>query len=103
MKKISKLVPDDDIDIKLRDQRVEELNQIMQDECSTLSIAFCNIFDIITTNDIMHLIFYLSHNPSNVHHRYEYLLLVYLHTCFPWLKKELNMEKLIRYMEKRFQ
>ena len=81
-----KNIDDSDITISIRNERVKKINSILSAECDKKNILFCDIYDQITQNDILNDIFYLKHNPHNIHQNYEYLLLVYLKKCLHFFK-----------------
>lgn len=94
----------DDIEMVSRNNRVKNMNSIIRKECKKTKsdITFCNIYDYVTENDKLKDIFYLKHNPCNIHQVYEYLLLVYLKKCLNFLLKYYNYRKLIKSMEYNF-
>jgi len=97
-----KNIDDSDISIEIRNQRVIQMNQLLENHCKKYNMNFCNIFDYITKNSLLDDIFYLKHNPSNIHQKYEYLLIVFLNTCLKFLKQYYDYDTLLNEIEIKF-
>ena len=89
------MIPDEDIDIKMRNIRVKNMNNLITKYCDEKNnVNFCNIYDYITDNDELKSIFHLKHN--------KYLLVVYLNKYMKFLLKYYDYDMLLKRMEKNF-
>lgn len=96
-------IPDSDLTMVNRNKRIEEVNNILQDECKKYNINFCNIFPLTTRKYKMKKIFSLgTYSRVNIHHRYEYLFLIFVNTCLKFLIEDKDYNKIVNDLEKEF-
>ena len=68
--------------------RIEEINNILEEECKKYNVNFCSIYYFTTKNYKMRKIFTLgAYSRINIHHRYEYLFLIFVNTCLKFLQR----------------
>ena len=98
-----KKISESDLSIQNRNKRIEEINNIIQNECKKYNINFCNIYNLTTKKYKMRKIFTLGeYGRVNIHHRYEYLLLIFINSCLSFLTKNIDYDKVISDLEKEF-
>ena len=100
---MAKSISETDISMVCRNKRTEIINNILGEECKKYNINFCNIFPIITTDYKLITLFSLGEfGKYNIHHRYEYLLIVFIKTCLNFLIKSSDFNIMIGDLKSNF-
>jgi len=100
---IAKSIPDEDIRMVGRNQRTEIINDILAVECKKYNINFCNIFPYVTKNYKMLSLFSLGeYGKYNIHHKYEYMLIVMISTCLKFLVDHIDVSTMIDDLKSEF-
>jgi len=98
-----KNVTDDDIMMVNRNKRIEQINNILKTECEKYNINLCDIFPFTTKKYKLRKLFSLgTYSRLNIHHRYEYLLIIFINSCLSFLTKDKDMNIIINDLEKIF-
>lgn len=96
-------IPESDLTMYSRNKRIEEINNIMEEECKKYNINFCSIYKYTTRNYKMRKIFTLgAYSRINIHHRYEYLFLIFVNTCLKFLIKDKDYNRIVSDLQKEF-
>lgn len=96
-------IPKEDLLMVNRNKRTEIINSILEEECKKYNINFCNIFSFITKDHKLVKLFSLGKiGTRNIHHRYEYLLIVFIKTCLNYLIKGKNLNSIIDELKIKF-
>ena len=75
-----------------RNKRIEIINNILEKKCKKYNIKMCNIYPFITKEYKLQKVVSLGKiSRYNIHHRYEYLLIIFISTCFENIVNELKL------------
>ena len=97
---IAKTIPEYDLLMVTRNKRIEIINNILEEECKKYNINFCNIFPFITKEYKLQKVFSLEKiSRYNIHHSYEYLLIIFICTCFKFLIEDKNFENIMNELK----
>jgi hypothetical protein len=91
-------IPLDEFILKNRHERIINFNNLLDKYCKINNINFINTFDKLTNNKL-ELYNEFKMQKNNIHFNFEYVLLVYIAHCIPFMKKYYNYNKLIKKME----
>jgi hypothetical protein len=100
---VAKTIPEEDLLMVNRNKRIEIINNILEEECKKYNVNFCNIFPIITKEYKLIKLFSLGkYSRYNIHHRYEYLLIIFIKTCLKFLIKDRDFDKIVDELKSKF-
>jgi hypothetical protein len=93
---VAKTIPEEDLLMVNRNKRIETINSILEEECKKYNVNFCNIFPLITKEYKLIKLFSLGkYSRYNIHHRYEYLLIIFIKMCLKFLIKDRDFDKIV--------
>jgi hypothetical protein len=93
---VAKTIPEEDLLMVNRNKRIETINSILEEECKKYNVDFCNIFPLITKEYKLIKLFSLGkYSRYNIHHRYEYLLIIFIKMCLKFLIKDRDFDKIV--------
>ena len=100
---VANSIPEEDLSMVNRNKRIENINSILEEECKKYNINFCNIFPFITKDYELIKLFSLGkYGKYNIHHKYEYLLVVFIKTCLHFLIKGKDLDNIIDELKSEF-
>ncbi len=93
---IANTITEDDLLMVNRNKRIEIINNILEEECKRYNVNFCNISSIITKDYQLIKLFSLGkYSRYNIHHRYEYLLIIFIKKCLNFLIKNKDFDTIV--------
>jgi hypothetical protein len=96
-------IPEEDLLMVNRNKRIEIINNILEEECKKYNVNFCNIFPIITKEYELIKLFSLGkYGKYNIHHKYEYLLVIFIKNCLNFLIKDKDFDKILDELKSVF-
>jgi hypothetical protein len=100
---IANTIPEEDLLMVNRNKRIENINNILEEECKKYNVNFCNIFPVITKEYELIKLFSLGkYGKYNIHHKYEYLFIIFIKTCLNFLIKDKDFDKILNELKSVF-